>query len=60
MKEKLIDLLEEIVGAIISAALLMWGWNTIAPHLNAPTFGLWEMFAMRLGAIQVMHIIKRK
>lgn len=32
-----------------SAGFLMWGWNTVAPHLNAPTFSYWETFAIYMG-----------
>ena len=35
-----------IAYRFIAAGFLMWGWNTIAPHLNAPTFSYWDTFAI--------------
>jgi hypothetical protein len=63
MKSK--KLTKENLGALfarwclwfISAAFILWGWNTIAPYLNAPTFGYWEIFAMRMGLTHVMAIL---
>lgn len=40
-----------IAYRFIAAGFLMWGWNTIAPHLNAPTFSYWETFAIYMGLI---------
>ena len=34
------------VGWCICAALLMLGWNVVAPHLNAPIFTYWEWVAI--------------
>lgn len=59
LKEKLTDLISAFVVACVSTGFLMWGWNTVAPHLNAPTFGYWEIFAMRMGLIQIKNIIKK-
>lgn len=55
--EKLGELLGHIGAWFISAAFIMWGWNTIAPHLNAPTFGYWEIFTMRMGLTHLMVIL---
>ena len=41
----------------LSTAVIMWGWNTLAPHINCPTFGYWEMFAMRMGFSYFIAII---
>ena len=38
-----------IAYRFIGAGFLMWSWNTIAPHLNAPTFSYWETFAIYMG-----------
>ena len=38
-----------ILGWCICAALLMWGWGVVAPHLNAPLFSYWECFAIYCG-----------
>lgn len=61
-KEKSLgDRVGEVGGRIgcwfISAAFIVWGWNTLAPHINAPTFGYWEVFAMRMGLSYLMSII---
>ena len=54
----------ELVGTcgiwFISAAFIMWGWNILAPHINAPTFGYWEVFAMRMGLSYFLSIIWQK
>lgn len=42
-----------------SAGFLMWGWNTIAPHLNAPTFSYWETFAIYMGLNALVGIFQR-
>ena len=51
----------EIIGEIliwfISALLIMWGWNTLALYLGCPLFTYWEVFAMRMGLIQIMKIL---
>ena len=55
--ENLGTLFGYVILWFISAAFIMWGWNTLAPHLNAPTFGYWEIFAMRMGLSSVMSIL---
>lgn len=47
--EKVGYLIGLIALCFASAGFLMWGWNTIAPHLNAPTFSYWETFAIYMG-----------
>ena len=42
-------LIGTIAYRLIAAGFLMWGWNTIAPHLNTPTFSYWETFAIYMG-----------
>ena len=39
---------------------IMWGWNVIAPHLNAPLFGYWEIFAVRVALGFIIGMFKRK
>lgn len=58
--EKAGKVVGHIIGWFISAGLIMWGWNTVAPHLNAPLFSYWEIFAMRMGFSSIMAIIKHK
>lgn len=63
MKDKaMIDEIAEFAGYVvatfISAALIMWGWNTVAPHLNAPQFGYWEVYAMRMGLKSFIKLFK--
>ena len=31
-------------------ALVRWGWEALAPHLNAPLFAYWEVFCICHGA----------
>lgn len=61
MKIKFSEILSTIIAQVgtwfMSAAFIMWGWNTIAPYLNAPTFNYWEIFAMRMGLTYLMGIL---
>lgn len=54
------DLLAAIAIWFISAGFIMWGWNTLAPHINCPLFTYWEIFAMRMGLSFFMSIIWQK
>lgn len=56
----IIELLASIVIWLISAGFIMWGWNTLAPHINCPVFTYWEIFAMRMGLSFFMAIIWQK
>ena len=44
---------------LIAAGFLMWGWNTIAPHMNAPTFSYWETFAIYMGLNVFVGVFRR-
>lgn len=39
----------------ISSAFILWGYSTIAPHLNIPKFNYWEIFSMRMALSCIMH-----
>lgn len=52
-------LIGTIACRFIGAGFLMWGWNTIAPHLNAPTFTYWETFAIYMGLIIFVGVFRR-
>ena len=54
------ELLASIIIWLISAGFIMWGWNTLAPHINCPLFTYWEIFAMRMGLSYLMAIIWQK
>ena len=54
------DLLSTAIKWFISSAFIMWGWNVLAPHINAPQFGYWEIFAMRMGLTYFMNIMWQK
>ena len=62
--ENLAETLGTLVGTIgawlISAGFIMCGWNVVAPHLNAPLFSYWEVFAIRMGLSCLMKIILQK
>lgn len=62
--ESLAKTLGTLVGKIcvwlISAGFIMCGWSVIAPHLNAPLFTYWEVFAIRMGLSCLMKIILQK
>lgn len=52
-------LIGTIAYRFIAAGFLMWGWNTIAPHLNAPTFSYWETFAIYMGLNAFVGVFRR-
>lgn len=45
-----------VIGWFVSTAFILWGWTVLAPHLNAPLFTYWEVFAMRMGFSYVMAL----
>lgn len=60
-KEKTLTvLLGDLVGVIIkwfiTAGFIYWGWTVLAPHLNAPLFTYWEVFAIRMAFSNVMAL----
>lgn len=48
-----------IAYRFIASGFLMWGWNTIAPHLNAPTFSYWETFAIYMGLNALAEVFRK-
>lgn len=48
-----------IACRFIGAGFLMWGWNTIAPHLNAPIFSYWETFAIYMGLDALVGVFRK-
>lgn len=57
LRENVAKYVSLVVRWFLSTAIIMWGWNTLAPHINCPTFGYWEMFAMRMGFSYFIAII---
>lgn len=45
-----------IICWFISAGFIYWGWTVLAPHLNAPLFTYWEVFAIRMAVSSLMTI----
>lgn len=45
---------------LASTAFILWGWNILAPHLNAPLFSFWEMFAIRMAFTNFTSILWQK
>ena len=54
------DIIVNIANWFVSAGFIMWGWNTLAPHLNCPLFTYWEIFSMRMALSYLMCIIWQK
>lgn len=54
------DIIANIATWFVSAGFIMWGWNTLAPHLNYPLFTYWEIFSMRMALSCLMSIIWQK
>ena len=52
-------LIGTIAYRLIASGFLMWGWNTIAPHLNAPTFSYWETFAIYMGLNALAKVFRK-
>lgn len=54
------ELLGNLTGIVlswfVSAGFIYWGWTILAPHLNAPMFSFWEVFAIRMAFSSVMKI----
>ena len=64
---KMVDVNEQIGSTIanvviwfVSAVFIWWGWNVLAPHLNAPLFGYWEILGMRMAFGSILAMFKRK
>lgn len=57
--EKIGYLIGIIALCFASAGFLMWGWNTVAPHLNAPTFSYWETFAIYMGLKALVRMFRK-
>ena len=45
---------------LTSTTFILWGWNVLAPHLNAPLFSFWEMFAIRMAFTYFTSILWQK
>ncbi len=59
-EKRLAVVLGEFTGVVLSwfitTGFIYWGWTVLAPHLNAPLFTYWEMFAIRMAVSCVMKI----
>ena len=64
MKKSWSEIIGSLCGSIanyfISAIFIWWGWNILAPHLNAPIFSYWEVFAIRMAFSYTMSIFWQK
>lgn len=58
--ENLAKIFAKIIVYFISALFIWWGWNVLAPHLNAPLFNYWEIFAMRMALTHITCILWQK
>lgn len=54
------DAFERIIVILLSALFVKWGWNTLAPYINCPTFTYAEVGAMYIGLDSLLDLIKRK
>ena len=54
--DSLANSLAVIADSFITSAFIMWGWNILASHFNAPSFSYWEVFIMRIGVANFMKI----
>ena len=63
-EKRLAEVLGEVVGTIIhwflTAYFIYWGWTVVAPHLNAPLFTYWEVFAIRMALSSLVLILYQR
>ena len=63
-KREVVNNISKIIAQVcawfLSTAFILWGWNALAPHLNAPLFGYWEIFAMRMAFSSIYSIVRHK
>ena len=63
-KKEVVNNISKIIARVcvwfLSTAFILWGWNALAPHLNAPLFSYWEIFAMRMAFSDIIGIINPK
>ena len=57
--EKIGKIVGKFIGWFLSAGFIYWGWTIVAPHLNAPEFGYWEIFAIRMALGSIIGIFKK-
>ena len=50
----------QVISCFITVGFIYWGWTVLAPHLNAPLFTYWEVFAIRMAVSSVMAIFWQK
>ena len=53
-------LMGNVASWLLSTVFIWWGWSVLAPHLNAPLFSYWEIFAMRMALSCTMKILWQK
>lgn len=58
-KDRIVESIATVISWFISSAFIMWGWNTLAPHINCPLFSYWEIFAMRMALSTIIAIFVR-
>ena len=59
-KEYVAELIARLIHYCVSAFFIMWGWNTLAPYIDAPTFAFLEILAIRMGFTHFMAILWQK
>ena len=60
LTEQISEFVVKVGSWFFSALLIWWGWNILAPHINCPMFGYWEVFAMRMMLSSVMRILHQR
>ena len=50
----------KFIGWFLSAGFIYWGWTVVAPLLNAPEFGYWEIFAIRMALGSIFRLFDFK
>lgn len=58
-KEILRNLIASLFLIFLFPLFMWWGWNVLAPHLNAPVFSYWEMMGIRLGLSAITSTFKK-
>lgn len=59
LSDMLIDAIAWAFWYFLNPAIVMWGWEALAPHLNMPLFSYWQSFCICYGAQWLLSFVFR-